>query len=46
MTGAAMTRPSHQLCLAMRRDAVSAAEAETLTGRGWHIIDCGTMAVG
>jgi DNA helicase II / ATP-dependent DNA helicase PcrA len=36
----AMTRPSHLLCLAMRRDALSYAEIATLTARGWHIIDC------
>ncbi len=36
----AMTRPSHLLCLAMRRDSLDAAEITTLAGRGWHIIDC------
>jgi DNA helicase II / ATP-dependent DNA helicase PcrA len=37
----AMTRPSHLLCLAMRRDTVSDPEVETLRTKGWHIIDCG-----
>ena len=36
----AMTRPSHLLCLAMRRDSLDDAEIATLQTRGWHIIDC------
>lgn len=36
----AMTRPSHLLCLAMRRDSLDDAEMATLAARGWHIIDC------
>lgn len=36
----AMTRPSHLLCLAMRRDCVTDGNAATLTERGWQIIDC------
>lgn len=36
----AMTRPSHLLCLAMRRDSFDDAEIATLVARGWYIIDC------
>jgi len=36
----AMTRPTHLLCLAMRKDAFSEGELDTLAGRGWTIIDC------
>jgi hypothetical protein len=36
----AMTRPSHLLCIAMRKDAFSDAELAILTGRGWHVVDC------
>lgn len=36
----AMTRPSHLLCLAMRRDSFDDSEIATLVARGWHIIDC------
>ncbi|MFG1225257.1 UvrD-helicase domain-containing protein [Xanthobacter wiegelii] len=36
----AMTRPTHLLCLAMRKDAFSGGELDTLAGRGWTIIDC------
>lgn len=36
----AMTRPTHLLCLAMRKDAFGEGELETLAGRGWTIIDC------
>lgn len=36
----AMTRPSHLLCLAMRKDAFTESELDTLKGRGWQIIDC------
>ena len=36
----AMTRPSHLLCLAMRRDSLDDAEMATLVARGWHIIEC------
>ncbi|MCI4589234.1 UvrD-helicase domain-containing protein [Sphingobium sp. BYY-5] len=40
----AMTRPTHLLCLAMRKDAFGEGELETLTSRGWTIIDCCTLA--
>ncbi len=36
----AMTRPTHLLCLAMRKDAFDAGELDILTGRGWTVIDC------
>ncbi|MEX3694223.1 UvrD-helicase domain-containing protein [Paraburkholderia sp. BR14263] len=36
----AMTRPSHQLCLAMRRDAFNDGELELLKSRGWLTVDC------
>ena len=36
----AMTRPSHQLCLAMRRDAFIEDELELLKKRGWLTVDC------
>ncbi len=36
----AMTRPTHLLCLAMRKDAFDAGELDVLTGRGWTVIDC------
>lgn len=36
----AMTRPTHLLCLAMRKDAFSEGELGTLVNRGWSIIDC------
>ena len=36
----AMTRPSHQLCLAMRRDTFIDNELEALTRRGWLTVDC------
>jgi DNA helicase-2/ATP-dependent DNA helicase PcrA len=36
----AMTRPSHLLCIAMRKDALSEAELEILKARGWSIVDC------
>jgi len=36
----AMTRPSHLLCLAMRRDSFDDSEIATLAARGWHIVDC------
>lgn len=38
----AMTRPSHQLCLAMRRDAFIDGELEVLMGQGWLTVDCGS----
>jgi DNA helicase II / ATP-dependent DNA helicase PcrA len=34
----AITRPSHLLCLGMRRDTFSDSEIATLKGRGWQII--------
>ena len=36
----AMTRPTHLLCLAMRRDAFTEGELDILKARGWAIIDC------
>lgn len=36
----AMTRPTHLLCLAMRKSAFSDPELEQLTRRGWKIMDC------
>ena len=36
----AMTRPSHLLCVAMRRDAFTNDELGILKGRGWSVIDC------
>ncbi|MDV2903551.1 UvrD-helicase domain-containing protein [Phytobacter diazotrophicus] len=36
----AMTRPTHLLCLAMRKDVFADADLELLIRRGWHIIDC------
>lgn len=36
----AMTRPSHLLCTAMRKDAFDAQEIATLQGRGWQVVDC------
>lgn len=37
----AMTRPSHLLCVAMRRDAFDGNEIEVLERRGWQLVDCG-----
>lgn len=36
----AMTRPSHLLCLAMRRDAFIPSELEILKEWGWAIVEC------
>lgn len=36
----AMTRPSHLLCLAMRKDSFTGGELELLRGRGWLTVDC------
>ena len=36
----AMTRASHQLCLAMRRDAFIDGELERLEAQGWLTVDC------
>jgi DNA helicase II / ATP-dependent DNA helicase PcrA len=36
----AMTRPSHLLCLAMRRDAFIDDELEPLKAQGWLTVDC------
>ncbi len=36
----AMTRPTHLLCLAMRKDAFGEEELDTLASRGWRIFDC------
>lgn len=36
----AMTRPTHLLCLAMRKDVFVDEELSVLAGRGWNIIDC------
>ncbi len=38
----AMTRPSHLLCLAMRRDAFIDGELESLEEQGWQMVDCCT----
>ena len=38
----AMTRPSHLLCLAMRRDAFIDGELERLDEQGWLMVDCCT----
>lgn len=40
----AMTRPTHLLGIAMRRDAFTEAELLTLQDRGWIIVDCATAA--
>ncbi len=36
----AMTRPTHLLCVAMRKDTFAEGELDTLASRGWTIIDC------
>ena len=36
----AMTRPSHLLCLAMRRDAFIDDELKQLQTQGWQLVDC------
>ncbi len=36
----AMTRPSHLLCLAMRKDAFTAANLGQLQKKNWRIIEC------
>ena len=36
----AMTRPSHQLCLAIRRDTFIDGELELLKAQGWLTVDC------
>jgi hypothetical protein len=36
----AMTRPSHLLCLAMRRDSLTDAEIAKLRARGWRVAEC------
>lgn len=36
----AMTRPSHLLCLAMRRDVFTEEELERLKGQGWLMVYC------
>jgi DNA helicase-2/ATP-dependent DNA helicase PcrA len=36
----AMTRPSHLLCLAMRKDSFADGELEQLKERGWLTVDC------
>lgn len=36
----AMTRPSHQLCLAMRHDAFVGDELNRLKAQGWCLVDC------
>lgn len=36
----AMTRPSHLLCVAMRKDVFTADELAALQGKGWTLIDC------
>lgn len=34
-----MTRPAYLLCLAMRRDALTAKEIEKLQSKNWHVTD-------
>jgi hypothetical protein len=41
----AMTRPTHLLCLAMRKDAFVDEELSVLANSGWKIIDCGASTV-
>lgn len=41
----AMTRPSHLLCLAMRKDSFTGAELDQMRKRGWRIIDCANQKV-
>ncbi|UKE47060.1 UvrD-helicase domain-containing protein [Xanthomonas cerealis] len=36
----AMTRPTHLLCLAMRKNTFSATELKQLARQGWKIVDC------
>ncbi|MBD0702434.1 ATP-dependent helicase [Pseudomonas sp. PSB1] len=36
----AMTRPSHLLCLALRKDALKDRELDLIRKTGWTIIDC------
>ncbi len=36
----AMTRPSHLLCLAMRKDAFTDANLDQIRKRNWRIIEC------
>lgn len=36
----AMTRPSHLLCLAMRKDAFTSNQLEQMRKRNWRIIEC------
>lgn len=36
----AMTRPSHLLCVAMRKDVFTTDEIAVLEGKGWIVIDC------
>lgn len=36
----AMTRPSHLLCLAMRRNELNEVEISKLESRGWTVIQC------
>jgi DNA helicase II / ATP-dependent DNA helicase PcrA len=36
----AMTRPSHLLCVAMRKDALTQGNVSVLQARGWTIVDC------
>jgi DNA helicase-2/ATP-dependent DNA helicase PcrA len=36
----AMTRPSHLLCLAMRRDAFKSAEIDLMRAKNWRVIEC------
>lgn len=36
----AMTRPSHLLCMAMRKDSFTNEELATLQIRGWNVVDC------
>jgi hypothetical protein len=41
----AMTRATHLLCLALRRDAVEAAEIDVLKARSWRVAQIGAQGV-
>ncbi|CAH2923607.1 MAG: Conjugative transfer ATP-dependent DNA helicase [uncultured Paraburkholderia sp.] len=36
----AMTRPSHLLCLAMRKDTFKPTELDLIRARNWRVIEC------
>lgn len=41
----AMTRPSHLLCLAMRKDALTTAQIELIRKKNWLIIECASSVI-